>query len=102
MATITGNTIQEMVGHWLNVPVGAYLGSDYGQDAKSLLQLPQSDGAADGFLRKLRSDVPALQSLPDGAVNLYGVRSAPDRLDLMIEIAGQTIQVNSSSGGITC
>jgi len=93
MATITGNDIQEMVGHWLKCPVGAYLGSDYGQDAKALLQRPQSDGAAEGFIQKLRTDVPVLQSLPDGSVNLYGVQTAPDRLDLMIEVAGQTIQI---------
>ena len=93
MATITGNDIQAMVGHWLKCPVNSYLGSDYGQDAKALLQRPQSDGAAEGFLRKLRADVPVLQALPDGSVNLYGVQTAPDRLDLMIEVAGQTIQI---------
>ena len=73
--------------------MNSYLGSDYGQDAKALLQRPQSDGAAEGFLRKLRADVPVLQALPDGSVNLYGVQTAPDRLDLMIEVAGQTIQI---------
>lgn len=93
MATITGNDIQGMVGHWLKTPVNGYLGSDYGQDAKALLQRPQDDGAAEGFLQKLRSDVPVLQALPDGSVNLYGVQTAPDRLDLMIEVAGQTIQI---------
>ena len=93
MATITGNDIQGMVGHWLKSPVNGYLGSDYGQDAKALLQRPQDDGSAEGFLQKLRSDVPVLQALPDGSVNLYGVQTAPDRLDLMIEVAGQTIQI---------
>ena len=93
MATITGNDIQGMVGHWLKSPVNGYLGSDYGQDAKALLQRPQDDGSAEGFLQKLRSDVPVLQALPGESVNLYGVQTAPDRLDLMIEVAGQTIQI---------
>lgn len=93
MATITGNEIQGMVRHWLNTPVGAYLGSDYGQDIKSLLQLAQSDGAPEAFLQKMRADIPALQALPDGSLNLYGVQSAPDRLDLFVEVAGQAIQV---------
>jgi len=93
MATITGNDIQNMVRHWLNAPVGAYLGSDYGQDAKALLQLPQSDGAPETFLQKLRQDVPALQALPAGSVNLYGVQTPPDRLDLIVEVAGQAIKV---------
>lgn len=93
MATITGNEIQGMVRHWLNTPVGGYLGSDYGQDTKSLLQRPHSDGAADSFLEKMRDDVPVLQAMPAGALNLYGVPSAPDRLDLIVEVAGQAIEI---------
>lgn len=93
MASITGNDIHHMVRHWLNTPVGAYLGSDYGQDVKALLQQPQTDGAPDAFLQKLRSDVTVLQALPTGSLNLYGVPSLPDRLDLIVEVAGQTIEV---------
>lgn len=93
MASITGNDIRHMVRHWLNTPVGAYLGSDYGQDVKALLQQPQTDGAPDAFLQKLRSDVTVLQALPTGSLNLYGVPSLPDRLDLIVEVAGQTIEV---------
>ena len=93
MATITGNEIQGMVGHWLKTPVNGYLGSDYGQDVKALLQQPQTDGAPDAFLQKLRSDVAVLQALPTGSLNLYGVPSLPDRLDLIVEVAGQTIEV---------
>lgn len=96
MATITGNDIQSMVSHWLKTPVNGYLGSDYGQDIKSLLHLPQSDGSSEAQLQKLRSDVPALQSIPEGSVNLYSVNSAPDRLDLIIEVAGMAIQVPGS------
>lgn len=93
MATITGNEIHGMVGHWLNTPVNGYLGSGYGQDVKALLQQPQADGAPDAFLQKLRSDVPVLQALPAGSTNLYGVQTPPDRLDLVIEVAGQVIEV---------
>ena len=93
MASITGNDIHHMVRHWLNTPVGAYLGSDYGQDVKALLQQPQTDGAPDAFLQKLRSDVAVLQALPAGSINLYGVQTPPDRLDLVIEVAGQVIEV---------
>jgi len=95
MATITGSDIQDMVRHWLNTPVDGYLGSDYGQDLKALLQLPQSDGAPDALLQKLRDDVPVLQALPRGSVNLYGVQSPPDRLDLAIEVAGRMIEVRA-------
>ncbi|MDC8446081.1 MAG: hypothetical protein LV471_09185 [Nitrosomonas sp.] len=57
---------------------------------------PQADGAPEALLEKLRVDVPVLQALPRGAVNLYGVQTPPDRLDLVIEVAGQTITVPES------
>jgi len=41
----------------------------------------------------MRADIPALQALPAGSLNLYGVQSGPDRLDLYIEVAGQAIQI---------
>jgi len=94
MATITGNDIQHMVRHWLNTPVGAYLGSDYGQDVKSLLQRPHADGAANAFLAKMRADVPVLDALPTGSLNLYGQPVAPDRLNLVVEVAGQAIDIS--------
>ncbi|MDR0996655.1 MAG: hypothetical protein LBL69_03210 [Zoogloeaceae bacterium] len=87
------NDIQNMVQHWLGTPVGGYLGSDYGQDVKSLLQRPHADGAPDAFLRKLRADVPVLDALPAGSLNLFGLPRPPDRLDLVIEVAGQAIDI---------
>jgi len=96
MATITGNDIQHMVRHWLNTPVGAYLGSDYGQDVKSLLQRPHADGAANAFLAKMRDDVPVLAALPVGSLNLYGQPAAPDKLNLMVEVAGQAIELSGT------
>ena len=95
MAKITPVDIQDMARHWLNTPAGGYLGSDYGQDVKSLLQRPLMDTAADGFISKLRADVPVLQVLPSGAVNLYGVPSGADRLGLVLDIAGQPLDVGS-------
>lgn len=93
MAIINGKDVQDMVRHWLATPVGGYLGSDYGSDIKSLLQLPQADGRADAFVAKLRRDIAAVYALPANSVNIYSVTSFPDRLDLVIEIAGQTITV---------
>lgn len=90
---ITGNDIQDMVSHWLHTPVNGYLGSSYGQDIKALLHRPQADGAPEALLQKLRVDVPVLQALPSGAINLYSVQTPPDRLDLVIEVAGQAITV---------
>lgn len=92
METITGDDIQAMVRHWLNTPLNGYLGSDYGQEAKLLLQQPQESGLADAVLDKLRRDVPAVGVAP-GGVNLYSVPSAPDRMNLLIEVASEMMSV---------
>ena len=84
-----------MVAHWLNTPVGSYLGSDYGSNIKDILQNPQFDGVADSVIKKMRVDIPVLQSMPEGYINIYSIQTAPDRLDMLIEIAGQTIQVGA-------
>ena len=97
MKTITGTEISEMVDHWLHTPVNGYLGSDYGQDAKSLLQRPHMEGAANGFLRKLREDVPVLDALPADAVALYGQPSGVDRLDIVLEVSGRTYNLSDES-----
>ncbi|MBL8473711.1 MAG: hypothetical protein JNM98_18115 [Rhodocyclaceae bacterium] len=93
MAKIDVRDAKGMVQHWLNTPVCGYLGSDYGQDAKAMLQRPLMDGVPDAFLRKMQADVPVLGVLPAGSVNLYAVPSPPDRLDLVVEVFGQAITV---------
>lgn len=93
MATITGTDIIGMVRHWLGTPTGSYLGSDYGSDAKSLLQNPQNAGLADRFVAKLKKDIPVLSSMPPGSVSLYAVPSGTDRLDIVIDIAGVSIVI---------
>ena len=83
-----------MVRHWLETPVNGYLGSDYGQEAKAMLQQPQADSSvANAFLQKLRRDVEILQALPAGAVNLYSTATPPDSVQVNIVVAGQSIKV---------
>ena len=83
-----------MVTHWLETPVNGYFGSDYGQDAKAMLQNPQSLGVGDTFLKKLRKDVPILQTLNSDDLNLYAVTEYPDKLKILIEVAGKSIEVS--------
>lgn len=95
MSTVTGNDIQEMVEHWVNTPMNAYFGLDYGQDLKSLLQIAMTDGGAgaDEQLDKLKQDVPVLKVLPQGSSNIYAVNGGIDKLQLLIEVAGGVFQV---------
>ena len=91
---ITGVDVQKMVGHWLRTPVNGYLGSDYGQDGMSLKQIPLGDPtAADAYLEKLKTDVQILDAFPAGTVNLYRTTQAPDKEQILIEVAGTAIAV---------
>ena len=92
---ITGKDIHDMIGHWLKTPVNGYLGSDYGQDTMSLLQVPMVDTSrADEYVNKLRADVPVLNVYPSGMLNIYwDRRKTPDSRDLVINVAGQEISV---------
>ena len=91
---IPGKDIQDMIGHWLKTPVNGYLGSDYGQDAMSLLQVPMIDSSrADAYLDKLRTDVSVLNVLPSGMINLYADDRSIDSKSIVINVAGQEISV---------
>lgn len=82
-----------MITHWLSTPANGYLGSDYGQDTKGLLQQPQSPSMADQYVSKLKQDIPLLQTLPSGAVNLYGYQTPPDKLNIMLDVAGNNFTI---------
>lgn len=94
MTTITGDDIQAMVRHWLETPVNGYLGSSYGSDVNSLLQRAQSDGRADSFVRKLRSDVSVLEVLPSSDVTLFGANEGIDQWRLTIDVAGRSYDLS--------
>lgn len=96
MSEIKGSDVQGMISHWIETPVCGYLGSDYGQDIKALLQNPQASGQAEEYIAKLKADIPILQVMPAGTVNLYGVQTPPDRLDLVLEVAGAAFTIPSS------
>ncbi|WP_211474993.1 hypothetical protein [Collimonas humicola] len=87
-STITAQDIQAMVRHWLCTPPNGYLGSDYGADPQSLLQNPMAAGIGDAFISKMREDVPALEVMPSGAVNVFYVDALPDRRELIVDVAG--------------
>lgn len=94
MNTVTGEDIVLMIDHWLHTPAGSYLGSNYGNDIASLLQRPNSEGAADDFLAKLRADVPVVAALPDGALSLYAVPDGFDRLSIHLDIGSRTYNLS--------
>lgn len=100
MNNITPQDIFDMVTHWLSVPAGSYLGSDYGNGLNDLLQLPIGiiGIEADKQLEKLLRDVPILSALPNGSVNIYRIPT-PDSIDsstIAVEVLGRVITANGA------
>lgn len=94
-SAISAEDIQGMITHWLATPVNGYLGSDYGCDAKSLLQKALNSGVADAFIAKMKKDIPILSVIPQENIGLYSVPEMPDKLRLFIAIAGiTTVEIN--------
>lgn len=91
---ITKRDVSGMVGHWLATPVGAYLGSFYGSDLKSVLQNPMGAGVVDGQIAKLRVDVPLVNQLPAGSVNVYAYDADIDKKALVFDIGGELLDVD--------
>ena len=93
--TLTPTDLEAMITHWLETPAGSYYGSGYGSNIKNTLQRPMQDREADEVIRKLIEDIPILQMLPEGSVNLYSYVD-PDRVDvshIVTQVAGLNIQV---------
>lgn len=87
---VTAQDIQRMITHWLQTPPNGYLGSDYGSDAKSLLQKALHSGVADAFIEKMKKDLPILSVIPQENIGLYSIPEPPDKLRLFIAIDGIT------------
>ncbi|MEN9866690.1 MAG: hypothetical protein RL748_2280 [Pseudomonadota bacterium] len=85
-----------MVQHWIASPPNAYLGDGYGCNLAELLQNPFGTGIADAAIAKLRHDVPLAGASGAGQINLYAQERGPDRLDIVINIAGQVLNLGSA------
>lgn len=90
---ITAEDMQDMASHWLGCPVNGYFGDDYGNSAKSLLQSPLTGVLADGFVAKLREDVPLIARLDRNQVNIYMVDAPPDVKHIYLEIANTQLEI---------
>lgn len=90
---ITAKEIQDMVLHWIGTPPNGYLGSGYGSDIHSLLQQPMRSGMGDSIIAKMREDIPILNALPSGAINLFFLERDFESKTLIIEVLGEQINI---------
>lgn len=93
---LTATDLQEMASHWLRCPPNGYLGSAYGAPVEDLLHTPLSSGLADDLIAKLRTDVPIMGDLPPDQVNIYARPMPPDRMALVLEVAGSFVALDES------
>ncbi len=95
--------IEQMIDHWLGTPPNGYLGSSYGADLPSLLQKPLSHVTieADKFLAKMKQDIPILNALPAGSVNIYGqkVPGSFDKFEIFVTVFERQISLGLTGSG---
>lgn len=92
---LTATEIQGMVRHWLSTPPNGYLGSGYGTDVMAMLQNPMGAGIGDGFIAKMREDLPIIGALPAGAINVYFEDKGNDSKILWIDVSGSLVGIDS-------
>lgn len=104
--TITRSDVLPMIEDWLYTPVNGFFGSPYGSDIASLLLRHQSDGAADQFIEKLKTDVPILRQLDSSQLALFSENEGFERkriylkvFDISIDLNVVSEQLQATSGG---
>lgn len=83
---ISPQDIQAMVEHWLKTPINTYLGSSYGFNKSALLFQPLSTATIDEVIDKLKRDVPILNVLDSGAINIFSIPIPPARMALYLQV----------------
>ncbi len=81
--------IVAMIDHWLRTPQDSYLGSDYGNALKDILQSPQQSGLANEQIKKMIKDIPILAMFPRNMINIYSVKDGADKVHLIIEFGSK-------------
>ncbi|MFJ3487113.1 hypothetical protein ACIPL1_27395 [Pseudomonas sp. NPDC090202] len=92
--TLNTDLLFRMIAHWLNTKPNSYYGTTYGNPLEDMLQKPLNSPIADAFLAKMRQDIPVLDALPSGTINLYTTNEGVDVKNIYIEVAGQTLSLS--------
>lgn len=92
--TFNVDLLFRMIAHWVATKPGTYYGSSYGAPLEEMLQKPLSSPIADAFLAKMRQDIPAVEALPAGTINLYATNEGFERKNIFIEISGSYVSLS--------
>jgi hypothetical protein len=92
--TIRTKDIERMVLHWLNTPVGGYLGSNYGVDAYAYVHLPMSSANWDAFIEKMKVDLPVL-AIFGNEINIIQSNLSNEKKQISI-LLGRDIEIDIS------
>ena len=84
--------VASMTQHWLGCQAGAYLGQDYGNDVKALLQTPLAAGLANDTIAKLRADIPLIGASGPNEVNVYALQTGIDSMAVVFDVYGVPVQ----------
>ena len=89
--------IKAMIDHWLATPPNGYFGQSYGADVRNMLLRELNTDNADGFLAKLRRDIPLLNQLDDSQFSINVVTEGYDKLYVYLKVGGVNIELGEST-----
>lgn len=78
--------IFNQIVHWVHTLPNTYLGSDYGADLRQYLHKPMSSFQADEIIKKMKQDIPILQTLPENAINILVTDVQDDTKEILIQV----------------
>lgn len=93
---ITAEHIRQMIIHWLDTPPNGYFAQGYGADAKAMLLKELSADTADDFLRKLRADIPIINTLDEDQLSISIETVGFDTINVVLSIGSIDIQLNEN------
>lgn len=89
----TSDDIAAMIEYWLATPANSKLGSNFGNNANTLISQPYNEAIANDFIKKLMTDLPVLQLMPKNSINIYAVERDFDKIDLFLEVSGNSFAI---------
>ena len=88
--------VKAMVTHWLDTPPNGYFAQSYGADVRAMLLRELSADNADALLKKLRLDIPLLNSLDESQLSVSTTTTGFDKLNVYLTIGTIDIELGEA------
>lgn len=96
--TFKARDIKRIIEHWLATEPNSYIGVSYGRNLSELLFGPLNEDKADTLLTWLREDIPVLNQVVDGELQVVSEVIGLDQRKFYIKIGQILIPIQDNQG----